>query len=190
MIKAELRRIFLAKRREIAPDERRRASLAIAENFFAGFDLSSVRNLHSFIPIEKFNEVDTMLIIRRVWTDFPSVRTFAPRVDSETGAMHSLAFSSETELVRSRWGVHEPGHDEFAAASEIDLVIAPGLVFDSGMHRVGYGKGFYDRFLSECRPDCLKIGVNFFEPVDAIDDVHAGDVRMNRCVTPAGIFGE
>ena len=189
MTKAELRGIFLAKRKEITPEERRRLSLEIAENFFAGFDLSAVRNLHSYIPIEKFGEVDTMPIIRRLWSEFSHVRTFAPRIIAGTATMHSVEFTSDSVFVKSAWGIHEPPHEQIVEDSQIDIVIAPGLAFDKGMHRVGYGKGFYDRFLNNCQPDCVKVGVNFFEQLDEIDDVHDGDVRMDFCVTPAGITG-
>ena len=127
-----------------------------------------------------------MPIIRRLWSEFPHVRTFAPRVITGTATMHSVEFTSDSELVRSAWGIHEPPHDQTLDDSEIDIVIAPGLAFDKGLHRVGYGKGFYDKFLNNCRPECLKVGVNFFEPVDKIDDVHAGDVRLDCCITPAG----
>ena len=64
------------------------------------------------------------------------------------------------------------------------LVLVPGVCFDQTGHRVGYGKGFYDRFLKTCRPGCLKVGLSYFEPVDPIDDVHDGDVRLDFIVTP------
>jgi 5-formyltetrahydrofolate cyclo-ligase len=188
MTKAELRKIFLAKRKEIPADERRRMSQRIADNFFDSFDLTAVRNLHSFIPIEKFGEVDTMLIIRRVWSDFPHVRTFAPRINHETHRIQNVAFSAATEMVETGWGINEPKPDEIAADSEIDIVVTPGLAFDKSLHRVGYGKGYYDRFLGNCRPDCPKVGVSFFEPVGAIDDIHEGDVRLDLLVTPTGVI--
>ena len=51
------------------------------------------------------------------------------------------------------------------------------------LHRVGYGKGYYDQFLKQCRSDCLKIGLSYFELVERIDDVHAGDVRLDFVIT-------
>ena len=188
MTKAELRKLFLAKRNGITADERRRWSQRIADNFLAGFDLSAVKKLHTFIPIEKFNEVDTMLIVRHVWAEFPHVRTFAPRINAETGNLESVAFASDTELTRTAWGIHEPAPVDVAADSDIDLVITPGLAFDTSLHRVGYGKGFYDRFLRNCRDDCLKVGVSFFDPVGKIDGIHEGDVQLDFCVTPAKLF--
>ncbi|MEP7213049.1 MAG: 5-formyltetrahydrofolate cyclo-ligase [Acidobacteriota bacterium] len=186
MTKAELRRIFRAKRNELGETERRRMSRAIADRFFASFDLSKIANLHCFIPIEKFNEVDTMLIFRRLWAEFPHVRTYVPRADAVSGTMQNVLFTGASETVRTHWGIDEPAAGDLAADTEFDLVIAPGLVVDEALHRVGYGKGFYDRFLRNCRPDCVKVGVSFFEPVEAIDDIHDGDVRLDYCITPAG----
>ena len=102
--------------------------------------------------------------------------------------MHAVKFTHETELVTNAWDIDEPSHDEFVEASEIDLVLTPGVCFDRGGHRVGYGKGFYDRFLAACRPDCLKIGLSYFEPVDTIDDVHDGDVKLDFILSADEVF--
>jgi 5-formyltetrahydrofolate cyclo-ligase len=61
-------------------------------------------------------------------------------------------------------------------------------MFDRRGFRVGYGKGFYDKFLSECRADCLKIGLSYFEPIDEISDAQNFDVRLDCCITPKEIF--
>jgi 5-formyltetrahydrofolate cyclo-ligase len=67
-------------------------------------------------------------------------------------------------------------------------VIVPLLCFDRRGHRVGYGKGFYDRYLQKCRPDCIKAGLSFFDPVDLIDDTYADDIPLDICVTPSETF--
>ena len=69
-----------------------------------------------------------------------------------------------------------------------DLIIVPLLAVDAQGHRVGYGKGFYDRFLSKCRPDCLKVGLNYFEPDERIVDVGEHDIKLDACVTPTEVF--
>jgi 5-formyltetrahydrofolate cyclo-ligase len=62
------------------------------------------------------------------------------------------------------------------------------LCFDLRGFRVGYGKGFYDRFLKKCRADCKKIGLSFFEPVKEISDIEEFDVALNFAVTPQEIY--
>ena len=106
-----------------------------------------------------------------------------PRVNGKTGEIENLAFSADTELVENAWGIEEPGDSEFVDSHEIDLVLVPGLCFDRTGHRVGYGKGFYDRLLKKCRPDCLKIGVSYFEPIDKIENLYEGDVPLDFVIT-------
>ena len=184
MKKSELRQIYLSRQKAISQEDRLAKSEAIAERFFSRFDLSGVKYLHSFIPIIKFNEVDTRIIVARVWRDHPHIQTVVPRVDLKTNEMTSLKFGPETELVQSTWEIDEPIHNEVVADTGIDMVLTPGLCFDNAGHRVGYGKGFYDRFLKRCRPDCVKIGLSFFEPLDKIDDSHDGDVALDFVITP------
>jgi 5-formyltetrahydrofolate cyclo-ligase len=64
------------------------------------------------------------------------------------------------------------------------VVFVPLLAFDTLGNRVGYGKGFYDQFLSECQPETIKIGLSFFEAENTITDVFEKDVRLDFCITP------
>ncbi len=150
--------------------------------------MNAIMTLHSFISIRKFNEVDTSFILERIWQEFPRIRTAAPRIDPVSLEMDSFVFPEDGELVENEWGIPEPVGSESVEPSETDLVLVPGLAFDRNGHRVGYGKGFYDRFLGKCRADCLKIGLSFFEPVDYIGDVHDGYVRLDFCITPERVF--
>jgi 5-formyltetrahydrofolate cyclo-ligase len=187
MTKAELRRKYLAEQRSISPQDRAAKSGAISDLLFASFDLTLAKYLHLFLPIEKFNEVDTRLILEKVWKEYPRAQTVVPRVDFETGEMLNLKHRHDTELSKNVWDIDEPTHDEFVDTQSIDMVLVPGLCFDRQLHRVGYGKGFYDRFLKTCRADCLKIGLSYFEPVEKID-VHEGDVELDFVITPERVI--
>ena len=188
MTKTELRQICLTRQKELSPDERSEKSSRIALHFFECIDLSKIRRLHCFIPIEKFNEVDTSPITRSLWTNLPEVQIIAPRVNFEIAELESLIYSIETKLVENAWGIREPAGGELVEPATIDMVIVPGLAFDRSCHRVGYGKGFYDRFLKRCRPDCIKIGLSYFDLTAEISDIHQGDMTLDFCVTPDGIF--
>lgn len=144
----------------------------------------SLRSLHCFLPIDRYNEIDTSVILETVWRNYSQIETLIPRVNFDTGDIDSLKLRPDTELANNLWGIPEPVHDELLPAGDIDMILIPGLAFDQAGHRVGYGKGFYDRFLTKCRPDCVKIGLSFFEPVKKITDVHAGDVRLKWLITP------
>ena len=183
MKKSELRKSYLAKQKSIGSDERISRSRAIADLFFSSFDLTHVSYLHCFIPIAKFNEVDTRPIFERVWREHPDVQTVVPRVDFKTMEIVNLTLGPETVLARSAWDIEEPTHDEVVETKKLDMVLVPALCFDRLGHRVGYGKGFYDRLLKSCRYECIRVGLSYFEPIDSIDDVHDGDVRMDAVVT-------
>ena len=187
MTKAELRSQNLARQRSLSPDDRRVCSEKIAGSFFSSFDLTAVSYLHLFIPIEKFKEVDTRLILERVWRQYPQIVTVVPRVDFEANEITSLQFGPDTEVARNIWNIDEPTHNDFVETDVIDMVLTPGLCFDRAGHRVGYGKGFYDRFLARCRDDCVKIGLCYFEPVERIPDAHDADVAVHFVVTTDGV---
>jgi 5-formyltetrahydrofolate cyclo-ligase len=188
MQKAELRKIFLDARKGLTDSAKKQKSELVAARFAAAFDLSGVETLHCFLPIERFGEIDTGLIFERVWRDFPRIATFVPRVDRRTNELENLLYTPATELVRGSWEIREPAHDDTIAAEKIDLVLVPLLCFDRRGYRVGYGKGFYDRLLRNCREDCRRIGLSYFPPVAEISDVHAGDEKLDYCVTPEEIL--
>jgi 5-formyltetrahydrofolate cyclo-ligase len=188
MNKSELRKFFLEKQKSIGKKERELLSQKLSKNFFDNFDLSNVRILHCFLPIEKFNEINTMLIFERIWEDFPSIKTFAPKVNFQNGEIESIRFQETTKTEENRWQIKEPKVGESIEPSEIDMILVPLLCFDLNGFRVGYGKGFYDRFLRKCRPNATKIGICYFEPVNKIIDIQDHDVRLDFCITPELVF--
>ena len=70
----------------------------------------------------------------------------------------------------------------------IEVVFIPLLCFDLKGNRVGYGSGFYDRFLKECNSNTLKIGLSFFKPENIIEDTNSFDVKLDICITPQKVF--
>ncbi len=188
MTKNELRKIYFAKQKSLSAPERNAKSAAIAERFFQQFDARKIEFLHSFLPIEKNNEVDTHLIIKRLWREFPHVETVASRVRFDSLTLDNLKFKMNTPLVKNRWHILEPDGGELLEIERIDLVLVPLLCFDRKGFRVGYGKGFYDKFLSECRPDCAKVGLSFFAPVKEISDAQSFDIKLDFCITPEKTF--
>ena len=184
MNKSELRKIYLAKRNSLTAAEQRRRSVQICDRLFSTLDLSSVAYLHCFISIAKFNEIHTGLIFERLWRDHPSINVLVPRVDMESGELQNLRFTPKSELIEAGWNIREPASRELVPTDVVDVVLVPLLCFDRRGHRVGYGKGYYDRFLASCRGNCQKIGLSYFPPVDEIEDTTSHDVRLDSCITP------
>jgi 5-formyltetrahydrofolate cyclo-ligase len=187
--KSELRQIYLEKRATMSGAEIDVTSRAIADRFFKTVDLSGVKKLHTFIRVARTHELDTSRIYYRLWKDRADIETYAPRIELGGTRMENVFFHAASDLVENTWGIREPDGEQSAAPSEFDIVLVPLLAFDSFGHRVGYGKGYYDRLLAECRPDCLKIGLSAFESETKIDDVHEGDVRLDLCLTPVETVG-
>ena len=188
MKKTELRKIYLTKQKNLSPAERIEKSSAIAERFFRFFDLSEIKYLHCFVPIEKFNEIETSFVFRKIWHQYPNIETLVPRVNVQSGEIENLKFSAETELALNNWQISEPTHDETIETEKIDLVLVPLLCCDRKGWRVGYGKGFYDKLLDRCRADCLKVGLSYDEPIEFIDDTNEFDVKLDYCITPENIY--
>jgi len=189
MKKPEIRTLLLKRRQSLLPTELHSSSQKIADVFFRSIDLDGVYVLHCFLPIERLGEIDSSIIIGRVWNEHPNVRTVVPRTNFQTGDLESISITPDTELARNHWDVAEPVDSAVIDSELIDIVLVPLLAFDRLGHRVGYGKGFYDRFLKTCRPDCAKVGLSLFPPIDEIEDVNDGDVVLDSIVTPDGIYG-
>ncbi|WP_337251765.1 5-formyltetrahydrofolate cyclo-ligase [Maribacter halichondriae] len=85
-------------------------------------------------------------------------------------------------------GVPEPVDGIEIDPMKIDVVFVPLLAFDEKGNRVGYGKGFYDDFLSKCRPNVVKVGLSLFEAEKNITGIADHDILLNYCVTPQRIY--
>lgn len=184
--KADLRRTMLARRRALTEAQWAARSAQVAEQFFANFNVANWRTVHVFLPIERQRELNTWLIIRRLWAEFPAVHVAVPVVLADGQLTHQL-LTPETELRESAWGIPEPVNAPSIAPAEIDAVLVPLLAFDQQGHRVGYGKGFYDRFLAECS-QARRIGLSLEPPVARITDAWPGDVPLHACVTPERVW--
>jgi 5-formyltetrahydrofolate cyclo-ligase len=186
VLKADLRRQMLERRRQLPAAELAQRSTQVAAHFFDAFDVRAWRTVHVFLPIRRRQELNTWPIIHRLWADYPLVSVVVPVVVANGRLTHRL-LTSKTELVENAWGIPEPVQAEEVSPAALDAVLLPLLAFDEQGHRVGYGKGFYDRFLSEC-PQALRIGLSLEPPVPLIADAWAGDVALHACVTPKRVW--
>ena len=189
MKKSELRKIYLSKRKAISVEEMAIKSKQITDLFFQNFDLSVIEKLHIFLPIIKHNEINTWLIIRYLQQNFNQINIIIPKVIPENSELENYLFNEKT-LTENAWGILEPSgeNQEKILTEQIDLVIIPLLIFDKNGNRVGYGKGFYDRFLQQCKPETLKVGVCLEDPIEIIEDVNEFDIKLHYCITPNKIY--
>lgn len=182
MTKELLRQLYREKRRKLSLQQIREFSTQIiGQADSAGF--LNFESFHIFVPISGNREVDTLPLISRLFERQKSV--VVPKTEGRE--MLNCLIKPDTEFVAGHFGVPEPVEFEPFRSDKIDIVFVPMFVCDKLGNRVGYGGGYYDRFLAGVRPDCLKVGLNFFEPVPEIDDVTDTDIRLDYCVTSEGI---
>ena len=96
-------------------------------------------------------------------------------------------YTPTTELATNHWGIKEPKNAKIIENQEIDIVLVPMLICDKNGNRIGYGGGFYDRFLAQLPNSTKFIGINFFEPTVHIP-IHEFDVPLHGLITHEGIF--
>ena len=92
--------------------------------------------------------------------------------DFKSGLMTHFLLTDNTIIKKNSYNIPEPVDGIEINSDKLEVVFVPLLAFDKHGNRVGYGKGFYDRFLSECKPETIKIGFSFFEAEDKIKDIH------------------
>lgn len=186
MTKTELRRLFLPKRIALAAEERDALSLAIFKKFFEIEELFSKKCFHVFLPILRQNEVNTWPLIRLLWQHGKKI--VVPVSDFQNNALINYFLDENTPLRESKHGIPEPHDTELADNGLIEVVLLPLLAFDQQGYRVGYGKGFYDKFIGGLNRDVVKIGLSFFEAVEVIEDIGEWDISLDYCVTPERVY--
>jgi len=186
--KKSIRKKYLDAQKSLTLKEVNEKSLIICDLFFKTFDLRSVNFFHIFLPIQKFNEVKTYFIIDKLLKDFPQINIIIPKTDIDSFGMTHFIFDKDLDFKENKWGIKEPVNGKIIEPKEIDLIIIPLLAFDESGNRVGYGKGFYDRFLAECKENVIKIGCTYHQPIKKISDANEFDIKMNHCITPEKIY--
>lgn len=184
MLKKQLRLSYATLRNELSPDSRENFSQNIA-NRCLQLPVWDLQIFHIFLSIPQRNEVDTSFLLTVLQGKDKDIAV--PKVSGKGELVHYL-LTDATAFRNSRWGIPEPVSGIRVIPRQIDVVFLPLLAFDLEGYRVGYGGGFYDRFLANCREDVVKVGLSFFEPVAEISDRHPMDIPMDYCVTPEKIY--
>ncbi len=183
MLKSQARTIYLEKRKNISSEEKSKLDDAILTEF-KKLDFSLVKCIHLFLPILQKQEFNTIILLDFIRTTYPHIEIVIPKTNMENETMEGVRFTTPSDLVKNKWGILEPISHETIDPQMIDLMIIPLLAFDQQGNRVGYGKGFYDRYLTKCKKDMIKIGISYFEPVMAFTDCNEHDQKLTMCISP------
>lgn len=184
MEKAELRKKYIALRKTLSEEEVDNLSLAIA-NQALQLPIWDKTYYHVFLSISEKKEINTEFLLHILQGKDKSI--CIPKADFETCEMQHILLQENTPIKISAYGIPEPIEGIAISPQQFDVVFVPLLAFDTQGNRVGYGKGFYDRFLSQCKPECLKIGLSFYKAEEKILNENI-DFPVNYCITPEKIY--
>jgi len=185
MLKKELRSKYKELRKRLTEEAIEDQSLAIA-NRLLQLDIWGKTYFHLFLTIEEHKEIDTEFILQILAGKDKEV--VVAKSNFETLTMTHYLLTDNTKFQKNQFNIYEPVDGIEVPTSKIDVVFVPLLAYDKKGNRVGYGKGFYDKFLSECKEDVIKIGVSFYPPEEIIEDVIPADIRLDYCVTPLTMY--
>ena len=141
---------------------------------------------HIFLPIDRQKEVNTEFILHILQGKDKHVIVSKSNFDDLS--MEHFLLTDTTILQTNSWGIPEPVDAIPIPENKIQVVFIPLLAFDSTGNRVGYGKGFYDNFLSVCQPTTLKIGLSLFAAEPMIEGISPTDIPLDYCITPDMIY--
>ncbi len=183
MLKAEARKYYRNLRKQFSLEDVVLKSEQIFHQIKL-FNLDENQNFHVFLPIQKNNEINTYPIIDWLFNENKNV--ILPLVIGDDMINCKVEKDVETQL--NSLQIPEPIVYTEVDSTIIDVVFVPMFVADQYGNRVGYGGGYYDKFLARCKPTTKKIGLTYFRPIDIIEDAYEGDIALNYCVTPEEIF--
>lgn len=181
MTKKELRQKYKTLRMELSEEEIEDKSLAIA-NQLLKMDIWDKTYYHIFLPIVEQKEVNTEYILQILAGKDKEI--VVSKSDFNTTSMTHFLLTDSTKIKRNEYNIPEPVNGLSVPTEMIDVVFVPLLVYDKKGNRVGYGKGFYDKFLSECHNNVIKIGLSFFEPEEKIEGLFENDIQLSFCTMP------
>ena len=181
--KAAFREIYRAKRKELSLKDLELASNDILKHVLA-------QNLVAEGPLMLFldSPAHGELPMQNWFECFANHQICVPKVIDDKGRMEAVAWKMDMPLKANKWGILEPETNVFVSPKNIITIIVPLLCFDQRGHRVGYGKGYYDRFLARCSNSIKTIGISAFGAVENIEDITAQDQILDVVVTPKKVY--
>lgn len=185
MTKKEIRTQAKSFRETITTAELEQASVLIA-NQLLRLPIWDKQHFHIFLSIERLKELDTEPILALLMGHDKSI--YISRTNLDEFLMTPILLEENTRIEPNLWGIPEPINGQEIDPKLLDVIFVPMVGFDLQGNRVGYGKGFYDRFLERTRPDALKVGLCLFPPVGQISDAATFDIKMDVVITPEQVY--
>jgi 5-formyltetrahydrofolate cyclo-ligase len=187
MIKSTVRKEFLERRMNMIEEDLQQQTALIAFNF-KKIILPPVRYLLSYNALATRREFDVAVCEDILKEQNPVMRIAWPKIHVDMLDMEAGLVEKDGLFIKNKFNILEPIAGDIVPPDQLDIIFVPLIAFDVRGYRVGYGKGYYDRYLAQCRPDARKIGFSFFDAVEYIEDIDEFDVPLNFCITPRSIY--
>jgi 5-formyltetrahydrofolate cyclo-ligase len=176
-MKKQLRKEIFKKRQQLSAEEYQAKSRVICDKLLQHPNVQKANSVHIYYPINQ--EVDVRSLIEYLWSS--NKKVVMPRADFETKEMVNYFVISYGQLEETKYGLMEPRTNSPLQIGSPDLVIVPGVAFSIDRYRLGYGGGFYDRWLAGV--ESFRLGVAFDLQIVTKLPVEIHDVRLNQIIT-------
>ena len=184
MQKDKLRAVIKSERDQFSSKDLAQLSTLVTTNLLSAFQWKKKR-INVFLPIQQNKEIDLRDFIHKVTKLGGNI--CINRTDFSKKIMTPIEFNPQLQIKNNKYGIPEPFDGKEVQINDIDIVIVPLLCFNANGHRLGYGGGFYDRFLKQTKSTCINIGVCHFAEPRTIKGIESTDMVMDFLVSPEGI---
>jgi 5-formyltetrahydrofolate cyclo-ligase len=178
--KSLMRNLFLDYRRLLGQETFELRNRALCQNLLSFILKGKFKAIHTFMSIKRNNEVNISCIFDQLRKSGCNIMT--TKTDFANRKMEHFYLDENTALVENKLGIPEPVDARRAEFSKADLILIPLVVADRVNNRIGYGGGYYDQLLVDCRGK--KLGLSLSPLLDKIQDLNDWDIKLDGILTP------
>jgi 5-formyltetrahydrofolate cyclo-ligase len=179
--KAEYRKIYKQKRLLLSEAAFSLLENQLQKNVFQYLTELHIKTVLAYYPITKQKEPNIFNLL----ASNENFKVYLPKINDQN--LHAIAYTKEN-LKPGNWGLTEPAGKEITNYQILDAVLVPLLCADKQGNRVGYGKGYYDRFIAKHNLQKKAIGISLFEPLDNLLETDEWDVPLKKLITPTKVY--
>ncbi|WMN12002.1 5-formyltetrahydrofolate cyclo-ligase [Marivirga salinae] len=184
MDKNTLRKVYLEKRKFLSQAEYERRNQLLYHRLIEFQEIHQFKSIHTFIPIKKNKEPDIFPFIQFLWSKKPKIDIITAISDLKNPVLSHVKITENTTFLENKWGIPEPQDGTPYLVDKIDCVLVPMVVGSKSGHRIGYGKGYYDRFLQKCKSNTKFVGVTLGPLLESNVYANQYDIPMHSMITP------